>query len=332
MRTDSSQIRQSAPPLAHFEDENRVSKHQADKPLLPKEYFQGFDIQTSELNDEHQGVNNGLQEDQNSSNINIRNKLQSKPLLYRIWKYLKNTWTGVLTGNEPVVEELELPHRYRPDNLVLLCEATGFSVKEMKRIYRGFKTECPTGLITEEVFQGIYSRFFPHGAPFLWKDCTGGTRYSIRPFNMKLTKKEKKDLLQSQPNNFNAYSHYVFCTLDQDESGIITFEDFVLGLSILVKGCLEDKLRWIFSLYDQDKDGYISRMEMEEVVASVFDLMGKTSEPQLEEEFLKARVDNMFHRMDLNGDGLVSMEEFLQVTLQDDSYCQSISAFSNVLI
>ena len=100
-------------------------------------------------------------------------------------------------------------------------------MKEMKRIYRGFKTECPTGLITEEVFQGIYSRFFPHGgkyfyikgmiwfsmkieiiyiifflAPFLWKDCTGGTRYSIRPFNMKLTKKEKKDLLQSQPSKF----------------------------------------------------------------------------------------------------------------------------------
>ena len=37
-------------------------------------------------------------------------------------------------------------------------------------------------------------------------------------------------------------------------------------------------------------------------------------------------------RMDLNGDGLVSMEEFLESTLQDDSYCQSISAFSNVLI
>ena len=25
-----------------------------------------------------------------------------------------------------------------------------FTVSEMKRIYRGFKTECPTGLITEE--------------------------------------------------------------------------------------------------------------------------------------------------------------------------------------
>ena len=38
-----------------------------------------------------------------------------------------------------------------------------FSVVEMKRIYRGFKTECPTGLITEEAFHGIYSRFFPQG-------------------------------------------------------------------------------------------------------------------------------------------------------------------------
>jgi hypothetical protein len=31
----------------------------------------------------------------------------------------------------------------------------------MKRIYRGFKTECPSGLITEEGFHAMYSRFFP---------------------------------------------------------------------------------------------------------------------------------------------------------------------------
>ena len=34
---------------------------------------------------------------------------------------------------------------------------------------------------------------------------------------------------------------------------------------------------------------------MEEVVASVFDLMGKTADPNLEDEFLKHRVDCMFH-------------------------------------
>ena len=56
-----------------------------------------------------------------------------------------------------------------------------FSVPEMKRIYRGFKTECPTGLITEEAFHGIYARFFPNGGEDLrqldgdegngWEQC-----------------------------------------------------------------------------------------------------------------------------------------------------------------
>ena len=33
---------------------------------------------------------------------------------------------------------------------------------------------------------------------------------------------------------------------------------------------------------------------MEEVVASVFDLMGKTADPHLEEELVRQRVDAMF--------------------------------------
>ena len=42
----------------------------SDKPLLPKEYFQGFDIQTSELNDEHQGgENKGIKDLQKSCKI-----------------------------------------------------------------------------------------------------------------------------------------------------------------------------------------------------------------------------------------------------------------------
>merc|ERR1711997_1439275 len=80
-----------------------------------------------------------------------------------LYKYIRETCVGAISGTEPMLEDLDIPHRYRPENLNLLCEATGFSVVEMKRIYRGFKTECPTGLITEEAFHGIYSRFFPQG-------------------------------------------------------------------------------------------------------------------------------------------------------------------------
>merc|ERR1712008_148527 len=211
-------------------------------------------------------------------------------------KYLREAWTGVISGTEPIFEDLDVPHRYRPENLQLLCDATGFSVGEMKRIYRGFKTECPTGLITEEAFHGIYSRFFPQGA------------------------------------NVSSYSHYVFSTLDHEDSGIITFEDFVIGLSILLRGSVEEKARWMFLLYDQDRDGFISREEMEDVVGSVFDLMGRTSDPIMEEEFINQRVDIMFERMDLNGDGLVSLEEFLDTCLGDEDITRAIVAFSNVII
>ena len=31
----------------------------------------------------------------------------------------------------------------------------------MKRLYRIFKSECPSGLITEELFHNIFSKFFP---------------------------------------------------------------------------------------------------------------------------------------------------------------------------
>ena len=46
-------------------------------------------------------------------------------------------------------------------------------------------------------------------------------------------------------------------------------QDFALGLSVLVKGSEEEKLRWTFNMYDLNGDGVITRDEMEDVVASV---------------------------------------------------------------
>ncbi|VVC96355.1 unnamed protein product [Leptidea sinapis] len=63
------------------------------------------------------------------------------------------------------LEELgeQLP-RYRPDSIAALRKLTRFSEPELKRLYRGFKAECPTGVVREETFKLIYSQFFPQGA------------------------------------------------------------------------------------------------------------------------------------------------------------------------
>lgn len=60
-------------------------------------------------------------------------------------------------------DDLETPPRYRPESIQYFCRTTGFTESEIKKIYRNFKTECPTGLIKEDAFRGIYSQFFPQG-------------------------------------------------------------------------------------------------------------------------------------------------------------------------
>ena len=42
-------------------------------------------------------------------------------------QFCKKKYTNIFLFNfpEPVIEEIEVPHRYRPDNLNLLCDTTG---------------------------------------------------------------------------------------------------------------------------------------------------------------------------------------------------------------
>ena len=51
-----------------------------------------------------------------------------------------------------------------------------FTAGELKLLYRGFKTECPTGILTEESFHNIYTSFFPWGEePYHGETDTGNT-------------------------------------------------------------------------------------------------------------------------------------------------------------
>lgn len=72
------------------------------------------------------------------------------------------------------------------------------------------------------------------------------------------------------------------------------FQDFVTGLSILSRGSIDEKLRWTFSLYDINGDGCITREEMTDIVTAVYELMGKFSDPNLDHEGVREKVDRMF--------------------------------------
>ncbi|XP_068910797.1 Kv channel-interacting protein 4 isoform X7 [Tenebrio molitor] len=129
--------------------------------------------------------------------------------------------------------------------------------------------------------------------------------------------------------NTSQYAHYVFNTLDQDHSGLISFEDFVQNLSILSRGSLDEKLRWAFTLYDINGDGCITREEMTDIVSAIYDLMGKVAEPSVDEDTVKDKVDRIFQKMDKNKDGVVTLDEFLECCRKDEDISSSMAVFDS---
>ncbi|XP_063928547.1 Kv channel-interacting protein 4-like isoform X2 [Zophobas morio] len=184
--------------------------------------------------------------------------------------------------------------RYRPEELQKLASKTKFTRKEIQLMYRGFKQECPTGMVDEDSFKHIFSQFFPLG------DATN-------------------------------YAHYVFNTIKQKQTGKISFEDFLSILSKVSRGSVQEKLQWVFGLYDLNGDGLITKTEMVDVVSSIYEMLGRATHPTVNESSAKEHVEKIFHLIDTNKDGVVTIEELVQWCSRDEHVLKSLETLDTVL-
>lgn len=99
-----------------------------------------------------------------------------------------------------------------------------------------------------------------------------------------------------------AFPHCGKCSRDNvDQCRFLWFQDFVIGLSKLSRGSIDEKLHWTFSLYDINGDGCITREEMTDIVTAVYELMGKFAD-NLDHEGVRQKVDRMFQVRDNEAD------------------------------
>ncbi|KAB0404062.1 hypothetical protein E2I00_000277 [Balaenoptera physalus] len=177
-------------------------------------------------------------------------------------------------------------------------------LQEQTKFTRKELQECPSGIVNEENFKQIYSQFFPQG-------------------------------------DSSTYATFLFNAFDTNHDGSVSFEDFVAGLSVILRGTTDDRLNWAFNLYDLNKDGCITKEEMLDIMKSIYDMMGKYTYPALREEAPREHVESFFQKMDRNKDGVVTIEEFIESCQKvqgpalyislDENIMRSMQLFDNVI-
>ncbi|XP_021115481.1 guanylyl cyclase-activating protein 1 isoform X3 [Heterocephalus glaber] len=171
------------------------------------------------------------------------------------------------------------------------------SSTECHQWYKKFMTECPSGQLTLYEFRQFFG-------------------------------------LKNLSPSASQYVEQMFDTFDFNKDGYIDFMEYVAALSLVLKGKVEQKLRWYFKLYDVDGNGCIDRDELLTIIrfrhwywgqsvhciphSALLSQAIRTINPwsataMSAEEF----TDTVFAKIDVNGDGELSLEEFLEGVQKD---------------
>ena len=121
--------------------------------------------------------------------------------------------------------------------------------------------------------------------------------------------------------NAEQFCDHIFRTFDADKNGTIDFKEFILAIDVTSAGTTEEKLKWAFRMYDIDGNGVIDQDEMTKIVQAIYQMLGATKPTDSAEE----RAKNIFSRMDNNGDGHLTEEEFLSGCMQDDKLSKMLA-------
>ncbi|KAM9813482.1 guanylyl cyclase-activating protein 1 [Neosynchiropus ocellatus] len=165
---------------------------------------------------------------------------------------------------------------------------SGTSMEELQACeshqwYRKFMTECPSGLLSFYEFKQFFG-------------------------------------LKNLTETSDAYVKTMFTTFDMNSDGFIDFMEYVAALSLVLKGGVQQKLRWYFKLYDIDGSGCIDRDELLIIIKSIRAINGVRYETTAEDF-----ANMIFDKIDIDGDGELSYEEFMEGVMNDESLLKTLT-------
>jgi Ca2+-binding EF-hand superfamily protein len=176
----------------------------------------------------------------------------------------------------------KLQSKLKPEMVAELKEMTQFSEKELQESYRRFLKNCPDGMLTVDRFKKLYGKVSTDG-------------------------------------DASIFAEQVFRTFDSNGDGKVDFREMICALYIITHQSVESaqKLRWAFSMYDIDGNGYIEREEVLEIMRAFYKMMGSDIIRAEEEETPEKKAEDIFRQLDGNMDGKISLSEFIEGVKSD---------------
>ncbi|XP_030645003.1 recoverin 3 [Chanos chanos] len=161
--------------------------------------------------------------------------------------------------------------------------STKFSEAEITEWYENFQKQCPSGRITLSDFEEIYGRFFPD-------------------------------------SDAKTYAQHVFRSFDTNDDGTLDFKEYIVALHMTSSGKMALKLEWAFSLFDVDKNGYITKAEVCEICQAIFKLIPKEKQAELpsDENTPEKRADKLWGYFGKKDTERVAEGEFIKGVLENE--------------
>ncbi|XP_077066017.1 guanylate cyclase activator 1g [Siphateles boraxobius] len=143
-------------------------------------------------------------------------------------------------------------------------------LSDIQPLYTRFMRECPSGALHLHEFRKIFG-------------------------------------VQSTSEDEALYMETLFKSFDTNRDDVIDFMEFVAAVHLVLRGNLEDRLKWSFKVYDRDDSGKLDKQEVKRIIRIICQLKKNNSNMTPDEI-----CDRIFELLDENKDGHISLSEFME--------------------